>query len=1016
MWSLHDIWLALQRVLARLKILEDGGGGSGTITATQINNALGYTAANATTVAGKEPTITPGTTSQYWRGDKTWQTMPSGGGTDAAALTGVAPEGVIPTTITRNSDLNTSLATKQDLPVLSSNTTIPARSGNNLYNILDKYTGEYFTYTKTTVNYSGAAITDADVDGVLWIKWGTEYFKRNWTGFINAKWFGATGDGVTNDAPFIQTCLNSARKYGVFFPKGIYRFTTSVTLPSASSAGGHLIGEGGIGQGEIGASATQFLIDGAINGLVVGVTTSTYFSGYEVEHIHFKGTPTALSGLSLVKISNFFINRCTFSDFPAGKAFSADGVNAKIQYGVIQNCHFGRALYGCFLGYMNAIRFNNNYLDGADNVPNLASTTGGTNITPNSIGLCITEGDTCEMVSNVIQFYAKGVQITNIQRFSSVNTRIEGVTEQGFKFVNSPEFRVISGSMTDFILGANGITGIEWDAASTYGVIIHVPITSFTNEVLANGDTTFTRYYNASIEGDYFRARTRVYSAGYMQSPEFRSVSGTSATTDPKITMGSTVQITKNLSGTGGLFELKIANGTGQQDYLKLLNSTNVEQGKINYQGKLSLRRSGDPAATLHIGANANGTAGNASIKIEPSTLLTAIENDTIENNGSHLYYSQGGVRYQLDQQAGAVDPTPTNGSTNAVQSGGTFTALSGKEPTITAGNTGQYWRGDKTWQAFPAAAAIDATPTNGSANAVQSGGVFTALAGKAANILTGYVSGAGTISATDSVLQAIQKLNGNDALKANIDSQAFTGTPSFPTGATAVTQTAGNNSTAIATTAFVLANLPSTAGFVDITTDQNIGGLKTFTGATTTMEALVAKNITPASSGAYSMGTSTNRYNAMYANSFLGNATTAFGTATSSTAVQIRQGSATSFSAVWQPTTGNVNFQTLSTSPSDNGMGATFSHQTSGVSGVGRSVWISSSLTATANANVLVGLDLATTFTNGAFTGVKQYSIRANSDIYVTSGTKGYVATDRGDSVAKRLVLTNGVISWETA
>jgi len=33
-----------------------------------------------TTVAGKEPTITAGSTAQYWRGDKTWQTLPTGAG------------------------------------------------------------------------------------------------------------------------------------------------------------------------------------------------------------------------------------------------------------------------------------------------------------------------------------------------------------------------------------------------------------------------------------------------------------------------------------------------------------------------------------------------------------------------------------------------------------------------------------------------------------------------------------------------------------------------------------------------------------------------------------------------------------------------------------------------------------------------------------------------------------------------------------------------------------------------
>lgn len=37
------------------------------------------------------------------------------------------------------------------------------------------------------------------------------------------------------------------------------------------------------------------------------------------------------------------------------------------------------------------------------------------------------------------------------------------------------------------------------------------------------------------------------------------------------------------------------------------------------------------------------------------------------------------------------------------------------------------------------------------------------------AKVLTGYTSGAGTVSATDSILQAIQKLNGNDATNANL-------------------------------------------------------------------------------------------------------------------------------------------------------------------------------------------------------------------------------------------------------
>lgn len=45
------------------------------------------------------------------------------------------------------------------------------------------------------------------------------------------------------------------------------------------------------------------------------------------------------------------------------------------------------------------------------------------------------------------------------------------------------------------------------------------------------------------------------------------------------------------------------------------------------------------------------------------------------------------------------------------------------------------------------------------------------------AKVLTGFTSGAGTVSAADSILSALQKINGNDALKAPLASPTFTGT-----------------------------------------------------------------------------------------------------------------------------------------------------------------------------------------------------------------------------------------------
>ena len=89
-------------------------------------------------------------------------------------------------------------------------------------------------------------------------------------------------------------------------------------------------------------------------------------------------------------------------------------------------------------------------------------------------------------------------------------------------------------------------------------------------------------------------------------------------------------------------------------------------------------------------------------------------------------------------------------------------------------------------------------------------------------NITTGYGLSGGPITTTGTILAdtSVSGLSGKyiriaDSaaayttptqlnLKANINSQTFTGTPTLPTGTIAVTQSANNNSTAIATTAYV--------------------------------------------------------------------------------------------------------------------------------------------------------------------------------------------------------------------
>lgn len=79
-------------------------------------------------------------------------------------------------------------------------------------------------------------------------------------------------------------------------------------------------------------------------------------------------------------------------------------------------------------------------------------------------------------------------------------------------------------------------------------------------------------------------------------------------------------------------------------------------------------------------------------------------------------------------------DTTPASGSTKPVTSGGVYTALSGK-----AAATHTHAASDITSGTLPVArggtgnTSVDTTPTSGSTKMVTSGGVYTALSGKAA-------------------------------------------------------------------------------------------------------------------------------------------------------------------------------------------------------------------------------------------------------------------------------------------
>jgi len=189
-------------------------------------------------------------------------------------------------------------------------------------------------------------------------------------------------------------------------------------------------------------------------------------------------------------------------------------------------------------------------------------------------------------------------------------------------------------------------------------------------------------------------------------------------------------------------------------------------------------------------------------------------------------------------------------------------TNITGTASGLTAGNvtTNANLTGGVTSVGNAATVVTNANLT-GEATSVGNATTLTnsAVIGK---VLTGYVSGAGTVAATDSILQAIQKLNGNDATNANLTGMVT----SVGNATTVVTNanltgdvTSVGNATAIAAGVIVDADINASAGIVDTKLATISTALKVSNSATTatsanTASAIVARD----ASGNFTAGTIT--------------------------------------------------------------------------------------------------------------------------------------------------------------
>ena len=186
----------------------------------------------------------------------------------------------------------------------------------------------------------------------------------------------------------------------------------------------------------------------------------------------------------------------------------------------------------------------------------------------------------------------------------------------------------------------------------------------------------------------------------------------------------------------------------------------------------------------------------------------TAWINDAVnlgtDTAGSFVQSLVAGTGVTLTDNSGE-NTTPTIAIGQSVGTGDSPTFvnvtadLTGNASTATTLQTARNIAG----QSFDGSANISIAPTD-----------LTGVTSTAAelNILAGATPSTTELNYVDGVTSAIQT---QIDTKAPLDSPTLTGTPTLPTGTIATTQTAGNNSTAVATTAFVgtaVSNLVDTA------------------------------------------------------------------------------------------------------------------------------------------------------------------------------------------------------------
>lgn len=156
-------------------------------------------------------------------------------------------------------------------------------------NILSSVTGESVNYEVVTSYWDGTAMDDSKVDGVIYRKRGNEYLKlASYQGTADISWFGAKGDGVTDDTHALQKALDFGGEIKLNSNK-TYKLSTVANSPDGSAGRYCLLATKPVALIADSAQKTKLLIEANNHGIIV-FSDDVCFRNITIEAIGNVGT------------------------------------------------------------------------------------------------------------------------------------------------------------------------------------------------------------------------------------------------------------------------------------------------------------------------------------------------------------------------------------------------------------------------------------------------------------------------------------------------------------------------------------------------------------------------------------------------------------------------------------------------------------------------------------------------------------------------------------------------------